>query len=1169
MKNNTLHNIFFLLIFSAALPLWSQEIRFNEVQSFNTQYFDEDGDTPDWFELYNRGNDGVSLGGWTVTDDKSIPDKWAFPSMAFEADSYLLVWASGKDRSQNGIPRTLITQGDAFRFLIPNQTVNSQWITLGFDDSAWNEGASGFGYGDGDDATNLPSGLSSVFLRKRFNLADADAIESLILHVDYDDAFVAYINGIEVARANINGLPPAFNATANTDHEAIMYGGGTPDRFEINNIGGLLQTGENVLCVQAHNTSVNSSDFSIIPFLTAVYDVSTNEGIVPPAVLQVSEYALHTNFKITSDGETLYLFDEMGSLVDSLVIGQMPLDVSYGVAANDTDLVYFDSPTPGLPNAGNEYVGINQANIQFSHPGGKTGSLSLTLSGTSAPATIHYTLDATVPNENSPVYTGPIFISSNRVVRARMFRQDYLPSQTQSHTYLVNATHDLPVISLVTEPYNFFDNDYGMYVLGDDHEFDFPYFGSNFWEDWERLIHFTFYEKDGSLGTSFDGGVKIFGGWSRANDQRSLSIFARSEYGINEINYPLFPDQDYDKYQALVLRNSGNDWLNTMLRDGALTGLMKGSGLDYQAFRPAATYLNGDYWGFYNMREKINEHFIASKHSLDADNINLLEGNGWTIHGDNQDYLDLIGFVESNNLASANNYQFVKDRIDVENYIIYQVAQIYFDNTDWPGNNVKFWKANNGKWRWILFDTDFGFGIWNTANYLNNTIEFALQSNGPGWPNPPWSTLLFRKLVQNIEFRNELVNRFADELNSRFLPERVCEHIDSLRANISSEINRHYIRWGGSIPYWNDQVANMKAFAEERPAFLKNHILEEFGLTTYYPLTIQNDDPSKGYVKVNRLTIKDTNWQGDYFQGVPIKVVAIPEPGYVFSHWSGASASTNAALGVDMISALTLIPHFDFNPSIPLSIVINEINYNSNDDFDTGDWVELHNPNPYFVDLSGWGLKDDDDSHNYIFPQGTILEGGGFLVLANDLSKFKTFYPTMENVMGEFDFGLSSNGDAVRLYDQNNQLQDVVNYLPTSPWPTGANGEGPTLELIGPSLDNSLPENWANVHEKGSPSESNIDVADSVASVDLGEFQHYPNPFTDEINIAFSLHQSTHVNATLYNMNGALVHTIFEGVLVQGEHILKADLGFLERGVYILHIKELNGQGCVLKWIKL
>lgn len=1162
-------SLLLFLFLSLSSPTVAQQIRFNEAQSSNTQFFDEDGDPPDWFELYNEGNSTTSLNGWTITDDIAQPDKWTLPNLTLEADNHVLIWASGKNRPVGGVPRTLISEGDICRYTTVTGAINGDWTSLSFDDSGWSQGSTGIGYGDGDDATTIPNGTRSVFLRKAFTIADVGALQELILHVDYDDAFVAYLNGKEVARANIEGTPPAYDATANTDHEAQIYGGGTPDPFVLAHPAELLQNGDNVFCVQAHNVSPNSSDFTIIPFLTAIYNAPTSEGVTPPDVLQFGDQSLHTNFKLSSSGETLYLFDATGSMVDSLVIGPLLPDVSYGVSANNLDLVFFDTPTPGLPNGGDEFIGIQEAAIEFSHPGGPTGPLSLTLSGIAAPAMIRYTLDATVPDENSPIYSSPISITSNSVVRARVFQQGFIPSSTQSRTYLVNVSHDLPVISLVTEPDNFFDDDDGIYVLGDDYEMDFPHFGANFWEDWERPIHFSLYETSGSSAISFDGGTKIFGGWSRGNEQRSLSIFARNEYGVGEINYPLFPDQHYDTYQAIVLRNAGNDWLNSNMRDATLTGLMKNSGLDFQAYRPAATYLNGEYWGLYNMREKINEHFLASKHGLNPDHIDLLEMAGTAIHGDNQEYLNLMNFVVTNNLALTSNYQVVKDQIDIENYIIYQVAQIYFDNTDWPGNNIKYWKAKNGKWRWILFDTDFGFGVWNTFNYFNNTLQFTLEPNGPGWPNPPWSTELFRNLISNLEFRNEFINRFADELNSRLLPERVCEHIDTLKANISSEINTHYIRWGGSLSYWNEQVNNMKTFAENRPNNVKNHIRQKFGLAAFHKLNINNNDPSQGYVKVNRLTIKENNWAGDYFQDVPIKVRAIPEPGFAFSHWSGGSTSTNAELTINMTSVLTLIPHFILNPATELPIVINEINYNSNDDFNTGDWIELHNPNPYFIDLSGWLLKDDNDDHQFIFPQGAIMEGGEYWVLVNDLIKFKTFYPNMENIKGEFNFGLSSNGDAVRLFGPNNLLQDVVNYSPNNPWPESANGSGSTLELIHPALDNSLPENWANVHVHGSPGESNFDITGNTTNVVLENLNYYPNPFSDQINITFSLSQPSFINAALYDMSGVLVHTFLNEQLISGDHFLKQDLGFLNSGIYLLVFKENKKGAFVAKWIKL
>ena len=143
--------------------------------------------------------------------------------------------------------------------------------------------------------------------------------------------------------------------------------------------------------------------------------------------------------------------------------------------------------------------------------------------------------------------------------------------------------------------------------------YELPFWGANFWNDWERDVHFSFYEPNGDLGVALDAGVKIFGAWSRSNDQRSLSIFARGRYGFSDIEYPIFPQLDYDKFEAIVLRSSGNDWMRTNIKDVIATSLMDGSGLETQAYRPSIVYLNGEYWGLYNIREKVNEHFLDDK----------------------------------------------------------------------------------------------------------------------------------------------------------------------------------------------------------------------------------------------------------------------------------------------------------------------------------------------------------------------------------------------------------------------------------------------------------------------------------------------------------------------------------------------------------------------------
>ena len=1127
----------------------AQNIRINEVVSSNSVYLDEDGDTPDWVELHNYGNTEISLLGWGLSDDVNSLLKWKFPDIIIQPDEHLWIWASSKDRSYISFARTLVNQGDSFKYFAPVSEPSSSWKNFNFDDDSWLQGASGFGYADGDDATIVPNGTRSLYTRIKFNLSDIVNLTSLILDMDYDDGFVAYINGIEVARANINGTPPLFDAGTIIDHEAQMYDGGKPERFLIDNPKSILFDGENILTIQLHNISATSSDLTLIPFLSAVFSAPTSIGIDPPDILGLTNENLHTNFKISSKSETLTLSDPQENIVYQILVEGLHADVSMGTSINNDNIVYYLETTPGSSNSATEYAGIINSDVIFSNEGGViNSSIDLTLSGNETSQEIRYTTDATLPNESSSLYISPIPINANSTVRARIFANGYIPSLSNSKTYIINANHQIDIVTLTTDPYNFFDEDYGIYVYGDSYDSDYPYFGANFWEDWERPVHFSLYDKDsGELGIEFNAGIKIFGGWSRANDQRSLSIFARGQYGTSEMEYPFFDTLNYDKFQAIVLRNSGNDWLKNHIKDISLTSLMEGSGLDYQAFNPVATYLNGVYWGMYNMREKTNEHMLASKHNVNADDITLLEGNSQVIEGSNEEYIELINYVENTDLTSDANFKYVSDRVDISNYALYQVTQIFFNNTDWPGNNIKFWNHPEGKWRWILYDTDFGFGPhWNTSNYHEDTLSFALEENGSGWPNPPWSTLLFRKLISNKGFRNIFINRYADELNSRFIPFNVKNHIESIYQMIKPEIDAHYTRWGGNpddARYFTDE---MKKFAVSRPYHAKEHIKNQFNLPNkMHQVRIVNNDIDRGYVKVNNnLKIQDLFWNGDYFETIPIELVAIAEAGYEFSNWTGASSSTNASIELSLIEGIQITPNFIISSTVN-AVLINEINYKSSDDFDPGDWVELYNPNNEDIDISNWILKDDDDNHAFIIPNSTTIPAEGFLILTKKGSDFSNAFPDVTNIIGDFDFGLGSNSDAVRLYNANAVLQDEVYYNSESPWPECAKGLGPTLELVSPELDNSLHENWDCINAFGSPGKVN-NLQLGVDDFNTKTIELYPNPVSNILNIKgiATFEQSI----IIYNVLGQ------EMLTTKGTN--QIDLSSLTNGIYFVLITD-------------
>ena len=272
LKNYTMLvlRIFIIFLFFVSYS-YSQEIRINEVSSSNTLFFDEDGDSPDWIELHNYGSSEISLNQWTLTDIEDDNNPWTFPNISIEPNDFLLVWASDKDRSDIFYVRTLINQGDLFRYEIANENIEDDWITNSYDDDEWGIGNSGFGFSDNDDNTTIPNGTIAVYLRKNFTIQNANDIDRLLLDIDYDDGFVAYINGVEVARANVSGSPPSYDTTTNIEHEAQMYWGGSPERFIIEDADEFLIDGENLLSIQVHNISDTSSDMTLIPFLSAYY----------------------------------------------------------------------------------------------------------------------------------------------------------------------------------------------------------------------------------------------------------------------------------------------------------------------------------------------------------------------------------------------------------------------------------------------------------------------------------------------------------------------------------------------------------------------------------------------------------------------------------------------------------------------------------------------------------------------------------------------------------------------------------------------------------------------------------------------------------------------------------------------------------------------------------
>ena len=768
--------------------------------SNNVTMVDEDGDFSDWIEIYNRGSTAVSLEGYGLSDEEGTVFKWCFPNITLEAGQYVVVFASGKDRRDPQGP-----------YLHTNFRLDANGEVLLLCNK---EG----GIMDKLGAKAVPSDIS-------VGRSKEDG-ETWLFYTsptpgddNYTQGFTSLPGGISRNERNhvIISEVCALNRSTLPDED-----GDYPDWIELYN---------------PKDTPVNLKDYGLSEDNRDLFKWRFPDMEIGPKsylVVFASDKDrrdvrggghLHTNFHIGASGDRLFLTRPDGIVSDSFATGKLTADTSSGRRQDTLQRFFFNQPTPGAANSGKAYTAYALP-PEFSKNGGFYDEpLSLSLKAMDASAEIRYTLDGSEPDEQSAVYTGPIDINKTAVVRARAFGDGLLPSDIQTHTFFINAHHDLPVVSICTNPDNLWDYNQGIFVKGPGAAEEFPYVGANFWKDMEKEIHMELFDEEGRLGLSMDAGMKVFGAYGRAMDKKSLAVHARNIYGTDSIRYPFFHDKDILDFKSIVLRTSGQDATMSKIRDGFITTLARRMGLDAQAYRPAVLYINGEYWGLYNLREKINEHFIASNHGVDIENIDLLEANGRVKFGQREDYDRLIDFVKNNDLSRSENYEYVKSQVDIQNFIDYEIAIMYFANTD--SGNIRFWRERGpeGRWRWIVYDQDWAFFDVN-----HNTVWYLTNPKGHGI-GQMFSNALMHNLMKNKEFKEEFVARFAYHLKNTFKPEDVIALIDEFAARIESEVSADCERWGGTFNGWKVYVQSLRDFAAKRPAIIKKYIQQELGLS--------------------------------------------------------------------------------------------------------------------------------------------------------------------------------------------------------------------------------------------------------------------------------------------------------------------------------------------------
>lgn len=743
-----------------------------------------------------------------------------------------------------------------------------------------------------------------------------------------------------------------------------------------------------------------------------------------------SESGLHADFSISNNGDEVVLFSPEAEIVDAINFGESEDDVSIGRTIDGGNVWgVFATPTPGTQNSGTA-VRMQAPEVIFGLKEGYYGDAqTVSLTSFIPDGVVYYTTDGSTPTQNSTEYSAPITISKNTVLKAISYHERYLVSRIHTKTYFIGERKStLPVISLGVDPVEFFDEETGMYMSGPDASPYDPNYGANFWEERELPVSFEYFE-DGKQEVDVNAGIKIFGGWSRRFDQKSFSINCRDEYGDERMRYKFFPDKDINVFKQVLLRNSGSNVDELKYRDLMLQSLVKGQmDVDYQDGVPTVVYINGEYWGILNLREKVNERYLKDNYGYDQDDVDLLanyQGIGDELHGSAEDFWGMFEYVSFEDFEGPAMYGELSSMIDVDEFINYQLTQIYVGNHDWPADNIKYWKNNDldTEWRWILYDLDQSFAYYDYCTYDVNTLYDATHEvHEPHYWASHYNGILFlSKFLENETFRTKFITQLCAHMSSTFSTDRIKNRIEYYENLLYDEKPYHIERWSPvkKDSVWNKQHDQMIEFAEERPAKMREFMEDQFNLSSASLISVTAKNNRFPRYKVCGVPTAGQDYTGYFYDDLVVKIEALPSPNYKFVHWEDADnnvVSSNETIKITVDGDQALFAVYEEVTKIE-GLYINEFMASNNNSLldsrgESDDWIEIYNDNDFAIDLAGLYLCDDFTSMNKVKIEGdgsdkTVVPAKGYIILWADSDENQG--PT------HIDLKLSANGEQLAI----------------------------------------------------------------------------------------------------------------------------------------------------------
>ena len=807
------------------------------------------GQYPDWIELHNTTNAPVDLSGCGISDDIRKPYKFTFPQgTSIDPGQYLLLWCMPEEmEGYISLPFNLSgSKGDAVILVDKNGGILDMCE---------------FGAQEKDySLIRGYTGDGNLDVHSDFVVTDKPT-------PGYPNTAAGYAAFDKQRNPDVGVHDITFSEILSDGYRYKLDAKNTPDDDDQGKWVELYNRSDQTVSLTGYSLSDNEKKPTkwVFPEGTSIagkgYLILYMSGSLPlegkdEKSVTAEMKARTLNFSVSGQGETLYLYNDAGTLIDRVTVPMSVACVSYAKVGDTWGLC--DTPTQGAANTaplmGSAYC---EAPV-VSAPSGVYHGTQVVSMEIPAGTYVTYTLDYTTPTESSTRYRAgeQLTFSQNAVLRARAFSENgtRYKSPVISNTYIIvgdtqtTDAHDstLPVCFLVTDPDNLFNVDYGIYVVGSHFqgktaatEWTTPSndrkLGANYNQrgrEWERPAHWT-YTSAGGKEVLFESDlmIRIFGSFSRYQKQRNFALIARKGYGGSTLDYPFFANRPFENYESLVLRCSAKDAVATKIRDVLVTGLMEDAGVDLcmQAYVQTALYLNGQYWGVYNLREKVSRGFIAQHYSVtNKDSIDVLRGNGVLVAGDPKcvdDYAALIDFCKSKNcdLSNYGDYEYVCSKIDVENFALYCAAEIIVGNND--SGNIKWWRSS---------EKDDS----TTNGYRRDFFSKYFNPEGHG-AGKGFSTVLARSLLKNNDFVEIFLKYCAVMVNEVYSPEKINAKVDALSGNIASEIEWDFPRWNLTVKNWKAHINNVRGYANHYQEYYFKYLKNYIKKNTNYNLTDQ------------------------------------------------------------------------------------------------------------------------------------------------------------------------------------------------------------------------------------------------------------------------------------------------------------------------------------------